>query len=132
MQYRYNFNVDPNRIFTEDDIKEVMKNVEKQGPAGLFGLDIFQPKEIIRLLNEVVSVEDDLPEGTMRAKYGGSLPKFQGDKDNSEVKPFMDYSKPPYYYPYKEGESTDRYVFSSPNKDEWDLDDAKYFDRLFR
>lgn len=77
MEYRYNFNVDPNRIFTEKDIPEVMKNVKTQGPAGLFGLDVYEPKEIIRLLNEVASIEDDLPEGTMRAKDGGQLPKAQ-------------------------------------------------------
>ena len=77
MEYRKNFNVDPNRIFTKDDIKEVKKNVDKLGPSGLFGLDIFTPENVIRLLNEVASVEDDLPEGTMRAKYGGSLPKAQ-------------------------------------------------------
>jgi len=67
---------------------------------------------------------------TYNFKDGGSLPKFQGDKDNSEVKPFMDYSGPlPHYYPDKE-ESTDKYVFSSPNEDEWNIDDAKYFDHL--
>ena len=74
MEYRYNFNVDPNRIFTEKDIPEVMKNVKTQGPSGLLGLDVYEPKEIIRLLNEVASIKDDLPEGTMRAQEGGSLP----------------------------------------------------------
>ena len=70
MEYRKNFNVDPNRIFTEDDIEEVMKNVKKQGARGLFGLDVYEPKELIRLMNEVAMVDDKKSDINM-ARNGG-------------------------------------------------------------
>ena len=70
MEYRKNFNVDPNRIFTEDDIEEVMKNVKKQGARGLFGLEVYEPKELIRLMNEVAMVDDKKSDINM-ARNGG-------------------------------------------------------------
>jgi len=75
MEYRKNFNVDPNRIFTEDDIEEVKKNVKKQGPSGMFGLNIFTPENTIRLLNEVAEGEpsDETDLGTSYAEFGGDM-----------------------------------------------------------
>ena len=70
MEYRKNFNVDPNRIFTEDDIEEVMENVKKQGARGLFGLEVYKPKELIRLMNEVAMVDDKKSDINM-ARNGG-------------------------------------------------------------
>ena len=82
MEYRKNFNVDPNKIFTEDDIEEVIKNIKKQGARGLFGLEVYEPKELIRLMNEVAMVDDKKSDINM-ARNGG--PKYP--------------SAP--YYPYK-------------------------------
>ena len=92
MEYRKNFNVDPNRIFTEDDIEEVKKNVKKQGPSGMFGLNIFTPENTIRLLNEVAQVEpsSEMDLGVSYAEFGGdrttALRNFMYDKKRN--KPF--------------------------------------------
>ena len=47
MEYRYNFNVDPNKIFTEKDIPEVIKNVEKQGDLQVGLVLIFLRQKIL-------------------------------------------------------------------------------------
>lgn len=83
MQYRYNFNVDPNRVFTKDDIEEVMDNVKQQGDSGIFGLDIFTPENIIRLLNEVAAV-DSKDTNTMMAQDGIEIPKRIGTRKNAD------------------------------------------------
>ena len=93
MQYRYNFNVDPNRVFTKDDIKEVMDNVKKQGDSGIFGLDIFTPENIIRLLNEVAAV-DSKDTNTRVAKKGGSVSwQWKGKTYSGTLIPSMEDEK---------------------------------------
>jgi len=87
MQYRYNFNVDPNRVFTEDDIEEVMENVKQLGDSGIFGLDIFTPENIIRLLNEVAAV-DSKDTNTMMAQKGGGVNE-EGVKQYEFLKEYM-------------------------------------------
>jgi len=53
MQLRINNNIDPNKVFMKKDLPKLKKMVDKQGASGMFGLEIYKDKELLRLMNEV-------------------------------------------------------------------------------
>ena len=61
MQLRINNNIDPNKVFGKKDLPKLKKMVDKQGASGMFGLDVYEDKELLRLMNEVADsgTEDD-------------------------------------------------------------------------
>ena len=72
--------------FTMEHFKQVLNFDENGKYIGIkpeFMNEIMQfigPEDIVWLMNNIAmdqEIGDDLPEGTMRAKHGGSLPKFQ-------------------------------------------------------
>ena len=61
MQLRINNNIDPNKVFGKKDLPKLKKMVDKQGASGMHGLDVYEDKELLRLMNEVADsgTEDD-------------------------------------------------------------------------
>jgi hypothetical protein len=74
MKFRKKNNINPKKIYTRDDLPELRKKLKKETPYGLFNLDdIYEDEEILRLMNEIASI-DTLQENNIRyAKHGGSL-----------------------------------------------------------
>jgi len=80
MRFRKNNNIDPNKIFTEDDLPELRKKLKKESNYGLFNLDgIYEDEEILRLMNEVVSIDAPQENNIEYAKYGGYRSKHGKD-----------------------------------------------------
>ena len=69
MELRIKNKLDPNKVYTEEDLPELKKLIEKQGPRGMFGLEVYEDKELLRLMNEVAD-RGEAPALDM-AKYGG-------------------------------------------------------------
>ena len=78
MKFRKKNNIDPNKIYTEDDLLELRKKLKEENDYGLFKLDdIYEDKEILRLMNEVATIDTPQENNIRYAEYGGSLPKAQ-------------------------------------------------------
>jgi LysM repeat protein len=78
MKFRKKNNIDPNKIYTKDDLLELRKKLKEENEYGLFKLDdIYEDEEILRLMNEVATIDTPQENNIRYAEYGGSLPKAQ-------------------------------------------------------
>ena len=78
MKFRKKNNIDPNKIFTKDDLLELRKKLKEESEYGLFKFDdIYEDEEILRLMNEVATIDTPQENNIRYAEYGGSLPKAQ-------------------------------------------------------
>jgi hypothetical protein len=79
IKFRRKNKINPNKVFTEDDLPELRKKLKEENAYGLFKLDdIYGDKEILRLMNEVATINTPqennlLNEGQLpTAQEGGS------------------------------------------------------------
>ena len=72
MKFRKKNNIDPNKIYTENDLLELRKKLKEENDYGLFKLDdIYEDKEILRLMNEVATI-DTPQENNIRYAQNGN------------------------------------------------------------
>ena len=80
IKFRKKNKINPNKVFTEDDLPELRKKLKEENEYGLFKLDdIYGDKEILRLMNEVATINTPqennlLNEGQLpTAQNGGEI-----------------------------------------------------------
>ena len=72
MKFRKKNNIDPNKIYTKDDLLELRKKLKEENDYGLFKLDdIYEDEEILRLMNEVATI-DTPQENNIRYAQNGN------------------------------------------------------------
>lgn len=81
MKFRKKNNIDPNKIYTKDDLLELRKKLKEENDYGLFKLDdIYEDKEILRLMNEVATIDTPQENNIRYAQNGSETAPIQLDE----------------------------------------------------